>query len=206
VTVNGGQLSGTGTLGGAVTVNNGGTLQAGNGAIGTLVVNNNVTIANGGTLRSELGTSSTADRINMSNGNNILALNNGAIIGLTAAGFASGTSTTTFVLADLNGTTSTLLTVNGANIATDTTIATFTSSGGNAGTDDNAALSFALTGFSFANGDQLRLRRHSDGDLILVFVPVPEPALMFGGALAMLAAVGYGRKYFAKRASKPLAA
>ena len=34
-----------------------------------------------------------------------------------------------------------------------------------------------------------------------------EPnALLFGGAVAMLAAFGMGRKYFARKASKPLAA
>ncbi len=206
ITVNsGGQLSGTGTVGGAITVNTGGTLQAGN-SIGTLVVNNNVTINSGGILRSELGASNTSDRINLSNASNVLALNNGTVIGLTAAGFTGGSSSATFLLADLNGTASNLLTVNGANVAADTTIATFTSSGGNNGTDDNANLSFALTGFAFTSGQALQLRRDTVGDLVLVFVPVPEPALLFGGAVAMLAAVGYWRKYLARSSAKPLAA
>ena len=170
------------------------------------MVNNNVTINSGGILRSELGASSTADRLNMSNGSHVLALNNGSIIGLTASGFTGGATSFTFLLADLNGTTNTLLTANGSNVAANTLIATFSSTGNDAGTDDNDNLSFALSGFAFTGGQTLEFRRDGVGDLVLVFVPVPEPALLFGGAVAILGAFAMGRKYFARNASNPLAA
>jgi hypothetical protein len=96
-------------------------------------------------------------------------------------------------------------------VVADTTIATFTSTGGNNtggnnGTDNNINLSFLINGFSFTSGHTLQLRRDTAGDLVLVFVSVPEPSLLFGGAVAILGVVGMGRRYFAKQASKPLAA
>jgi hypothetical protein len=197
----GGILNGTGTVGGAISVNSSATLRGGDATIGTLVVNNNVSINSTGVLRSRLGASNAADRINMSNAGNILALNNGTVIGLTASGFTGGSSSATFLLADLNGTTNTLLTVNGSNVAANTTIATFTSTtGGDVGTDDSSSLDFNLSGFALTNGQQLQLRRDAVGDLILVFVPVPEPGLMFAGAVALVGLVSVGRRYFARRA------
>lgn len=173
VSVNsGGVLTGNGTVGGAVLVNNGGRVEAGNSGIGTLAVTNNVTVNNGGTLRAELG-ASTADQLNMTGNNYILDLKNGTVVSLVSSGFNS--STFTYTLADLNG-TGNVLRLNGANVATDTDLAIFTSTGGNAGSNSNSNLTVSLSGFNLLAGDKFTLRRASNGDFVLLFTPVPEPA------------------------------
>lgn len=173
VSVNsGGILTGNGTVGGAVLVNNGGRVEAGNSGIGTLAVANNVTVNSGGTLRAELG-ASTADQLNMTGSNYILDLKNGTVMSLVSSGFNS--STFTYTLADLNG-TGNVLRLNGANVAIDTDLAIFTSTGGNAGNNSNSNLTISLSGFNLLAGDKFTLRRASNGDFVLLFTPVPEPA------------------------------
>lgn len=199
VTVSGGKLAGSGTLGGAVNVNSGGTLEAGNAGLGTLTVKNNVTVNSGGTLRAELGSSGSADLLAMNSGSHTLDLKSGTTLALVADGFSG----TTFTLADLNGTTDGLLKIDGTNVAANSTIAVFTSSGGNNGTDNNANLNFSLSGFNLNSGDKLSLRRDSAGDLVLVFTPVPEPA----GLLAVVGlATGGGLAWRRWRGKKTLAA
>jgi len=172
VTVNsGGTLTGNGTVGGAVTVNSGGFLEGGNGAIGTLAVTNNVTV-NGGTLRAQVG-ASAADQINMSSNAFVLDLKNGSVVALSGSGFTG--TTTTYKLADLNG-TGNFLRLNGADVGINTDLDVFTSTGGNTGTNSNANLTLALSNFTLTSGDRFTLRRDSTGDFVLVFTPVPEPA------------------------------
>jgi autotransporter-associated beta strand protein len=176
VTVNsGGTLSGTGTVGGATTVNGGGTIEAGSLAtpVGTLTIDDSLTVAGGGTLRAQIGTGSTADLLNMSgNSGYTLTLANGARVVLDGATFAGGS----YRLVDMNATAQLL--AGSTAVGNDTTITTFTSSGGVGGTNVNGVgnVDLFLTGFNLGSGDQLLLRRDSFGDLVLVFTPVPEPA------------------------------
>ena len=66
VTVNGGTLAGTGTIGGSVTVNSGATISPGASA-GTLTVNNTVTLASGSTTSMEIDSgNATNDRLTSS--------------------------------------------------------------------------------------------------------------------------------------------
>lgn len=193
VTVNdGATLSGNGTVGGAVTVNSGGVIEGGNatGAIGTLAVADNVTVNGSGTLRAQLGSGTASDVINMTGSGYALDLRDGAVVTLVNGGFAAGSSVVTYTLADLNATDPTLLRLNGVNTASDTTITTFTSSGGSAGTSVNntGQVTIALSGFSLTAGDRLTLRRNSLGDLVIVFTPVPEP----GGLLVACGLVAAG--------------
>lgn len=204
VTVSGGKLAGSGTLGGAVGVGNGGTLEAGNAGVGTLTVKNNVTVNNGGTLRAELGSGSSADLLSMSSGSYTLDLKTTTTLALAASGF-DATSSTTYKLADLKDTTASLLKINGTDLAADSDITVFTSTGGNGGTNShtNGSVDLSLSGFSFTSGDKLTLRRDAAGDLVVVFTPVPEPA----GLLAVVGlAAGGGLAWRRWRAKKTLAA
>ncbi len=177
VTVNGGTLGGTGTISRAITVNSGGTVEGGTSTtIGELNVQNNVTVNGGGNLRAELGSGTTSDRLDLTGGAHALDLKNGSVVALSANGFTR--ATTTYTLADLDSTTAALLKVEGANVTADTTITTFTSTGGNAGNNVNGVgdVDFVLSGFSLTSGDRFTLRRSVTGDLVLTFTPVPEPA------------------------------
>ena len=78
----------------------------------------------------------------------------------------------------LNGTATSLLAFNGSDVAAGSTIATFTSTGGNNGSSDVAGVSFELSGFSLLSGEQIALRRNSAGDLVVNFTPVPESAFL----------------------------
>lgn len=201
VSVNGGTLTGTGTVGGAVTVNSGGALEGGNGGIGTLAVANNVTVNSGGILRAQLG-ASTADQINMTGGSYVLDLKNGAVVSLVGSGFNS--TPTTYMLADLNG-TGNFLRLNGTDVAADTDLNVFTSTGGSNGTNSNGNLTISLSGINLAAGDRFTLRRDSFGDLVLVFTPVPEPAgiLVICG---LISAGGLAWRRWAKRPAPPTTA
>lgn len=167
-------LAGTGTLGGAITVNSGGTLEGGTAStVGTLTVNNNVTVNTGGTLRAEISGASS-DRINMQGGTgaNVLTLGNNSILSLSASSFSTST---TYILADLGGTGTSLLVVNGSGVGINTTISTFTFTSSTAGSSTGAVVINA-NGFNLTAGDRLLLRRDGNGDLVLSFTPVPEPA------------------------------
>ena len=61
------------------------------------------------------------------------------------------------------------------------------------------------SGFNLTGTEQIQLQRLGNS-LVIVYLPVPEPALLFGGAVAILGAFAMGRKYFARNASNPLAA
>lgn len=91
-----GTLSGTGSLGGSVTLNSGGSLSPGSGgtgATGNLTINNTFIPKNGSNLRFELGTSS--DQITLGLTSGFTAPSGGpTVIHITAAsGFTSGTYT-----------------------------------------------------------------------------------------------------------------
>lgn len=201
VTVNSGAtLTGNGTVGGAVTINGGGTLEGGNGAIGTLAVADNVTIQSTGILRAQLGSGTSADLINMTGSAYALDLRNGAVVTLVSSGFTAGSSVVTYTLADLNATDAALLKLNGVNLNSDTTITTFTSTGGINGTNVNntGQVNIALSGFNLTAGDKFTLRRSNTGDLVVVFTPLPEP----GGILlvcGLVAASGLAWRKWRKR-------
>jgi autotransporter-associated beta strand protein len=169
------RLSGTGIVGGATTVTVGGTIEAGSIAtpIGTLTIDDTLTVAGGGTLRAQIGTGTTADLLNMNGSSGYtLTLANGARVTLSGASFTTGT----YRLVDLNATAQLL--AGSTAVGNDTTITTFTSTGGVGGTNVNSLgdVDLILTGFNLNSGDQLVLRRDGVGDLVLVFTPVPEPA------------------------------
>jgi autotransporter-associated beta strand protein len=188
VTVNsGGTLSGTGTVGGATTVNGGGAIEAGSIAtpVGTLTIDDSLTVAGGGTLRAQIGSGGAADLLNMNGSSGYtLTLANGARVVLDGGSFASGS----YRLVDLNATAQLL--AGSTAVGNDTTITTFTSTGGVGGTNVNGVgdVDLFLTGFNLSSGDRLLLRRDSFGDLVLVFTPVPEP----GGVLAVCGLVAAG--------------
>ncbi len=202
VTVTGGTLGGTGTISRAITVNSGGTLEGGTSTtVGTLGVKAATTVNSGGNLRAELGAGTASDKLDMTGGTFALDLKNGSLLALSANGFTR--TSTTYTLADLDAATAALLKVNGADVAADTTITTFTSTGGIGGTNTNGVgdIDLVLSGFSLSNGDRFILRRNTAGDLVLSFTPVPEPAgvLLLCG-LAGVAAVGW-RRWRASRAA-----
>lgn len=216
VTVNGGSLTGSGTVGGTVTVASGGTIQAGNGTlsgtstIGQLTVNNAVTVQTNGTLRAELGSGTvtgTADRLNLSGGSGALSLASGSNLNLSGNGFNPVGTPTGYTLANLNAIGG--LVFAGQTVTPDSTLGVFTSTGGSGGAFvvDSAyssgganTLNVTLTGISLNNGDILRLQR-SGNNLTLTFTPVPEPGpmLLSGGLLA--GAVAGVRKL--RRTGKP---
>ena len=203
VTVNGGKLSGVGTIGGAIAVSSGGTLEAGN-SIGTLTVANNVTVNSGGKLQVEIGAGSV-DLLNMSGGAFSLDLKNGSLLSLVSAGFINdANASSSVVLVDLNGTTDSLMKVNGVNLTANTDITSFLSTGGNAGTTNfvTGNVNVDLTGFNLSSGQGITLRRDSLGDLVLVFTPVPEPAFVL--AVATLSALGWNayRRFHKPRAAE----
>ncbi len=179
VTVNGGTLGGTGTISRAITVNSTGTLEGGTSTtLGTLGVKAATTVNGGGNLRAELG-SSTSDKLDMTGGSHTLTLRDGSFVALSANGFTR--TSTTYTLADLNGSGLGFLTIGTTDVAADTTITTFTSTGANAGGSANGVgnVDFALSNFTAGNvlaGDTFVLRRNLGGDLVVVFTPVPEPA------------------------------
>jgi fibronectin-binding autotransporter adhesin len=159
---NGGTLGGTGTIsGGAVTVQNGGTLAPGaSAAVGTLHTAT-TTFSSGSTFAVDLNGSSSADQL-----------------------ASTGTLTfNSFTLA-LNNLGGTYNTTQNYTIATATTLVTsaltlpanFTVGGSQPG----GGVTFSTTGF--ASGDMFSLSR-SGNNLVLTYTPVPEAA-----ALAVFAA------------------
>jgi autotransporter-associated beta strand protein len=177
VTVSGGSLAGNGIISGATTVETGGTLEAGNGAFGTLTINNAVYVQNGGTLRSQAGVGAgTSDTINVSGSGGALTLASGSNLVIAGDG-TSYAGLPSYTIANLGSNSLTFGTYNGGvgDIATYTANGSYTTNGVNV----------TISGFTFSSGDQLVLRRASNS-LALTFTPVPEPGpmLLSGGLLA----------------------
>jgi hypothetical protein len=86
------------------------------------------------------------------------------------------------------------LVVGGTTYDSDATIATYTHSGGS-GLQAFGALQIDLAGISLSSGDQVFLSR-TGNSLILTFVPVPEPALLFGLAAGLMGVGAAVRKKF----------
>jgi hypothetical protein len=134
-----------------------------------------------------------------------LSFNSGASINLVSNSF-DRTATSTITLVDLNGTADALLSINGSDVTAGSTITTFTSTGGNAGSN-SGSLNLNLSGFSLVAGDQFVLRRDTaTGDLVLDFVPVPEPGTMLAVGAGVLGLGAFLRRKLTKSATPDVAA
>jgi len=194
-TVNSGTLGGTGSLGGSLTVKSGGFVEAGN-SLGTLTVKGQASFESGATLKIEIGSGTIADKLVLNDDAKALSFANGTKVSLMQSGF-DAVPGTTYLVADLKSSTSGLFEIGGSSVDSGTEITTFTANGTNSGTNTNHVgdVDLELSGFSLTSGQTFVLSRNTQGDLVLAFVPVPEPAFLLGAsAVAAFAAIRLRRR------------
>ena len=198
---NGGTLAGTGTLantaGGAVTVNSGGTISAGTAAtpLGTLTTRN-ITVNSGGNVNTTVdagGTPGNASLLNVLGATSIMNWISGSKLNLTATGSFPSSAPglpTYWRVASL---------VDGNNIQLDgTSVADGQDIGGvNTSGSSSPVVISLVSGFNLTGTEHIFLRRQGN-ELVLVYVPVPEPALLFGAAMAVLGVGAMIRRRLAK--------
>jgi hypothetical protein len=181
----GGILTGSGTIDGAVTVQSGGRLSPGNG-VGTLTVNAPV-VVNGGT-----GTTWDVSFTGVPTNTPATASSLASRITVT------GTSTLNLVTTSSNKITLNLIPAGGSIpfgqpvnyvIATATTGSNFQSNGGTF-TYDPSQFTVTTSGFTGVTNLSLII---VDNNLVLQFVPVPEPGTV-AGVIGLVAAVGLMRR------------
>ena len=176
-------LSGaSGTVNGSVIVGTGRTVQGGNTAtpVGTLNFNNNLTLASGGTLGVRInsagtaaavdsGTSSTGSNNNFSNIAGSMTINGGSLFSVNGADaiFTHG-AIYSYVIADATNNLSGLLI--------------------------NTQSQFNFTNINTGGLNDFRLVGDNNGRLIISFTAVPEPGLLFGLSVGLLAVAGVVRK------------
>jgi autotransporter-associated beta strand protein len=188
MTVNsGGTLGGFGTVTGATTVNSGGTIR-GDSITGTgTLTTGNVTVQNGGNIFANLAASSTSSKLSL--GANTLDLKNSSILKLANVTGYNVTASSTWTIAQL--TSGTTLLLNGAATNNGDQFGKYVQGSGNTG-----PVQIDVTDLpSLAVGDQLILSR-TGNNLVLTFVPVPEPALLFGLAAGLMGVGAAVRKKF----------
>ena len=175
--INGATLGGTGTLGGATTVNSGGVIRGDVGA-GTGTLNTrNVTVAAGGNVDMNLGAMDLDTRIGTNNklnvGTGTFNLTSGAVVRLTGvSGFGSETHGT-FILATLTNGSNILL--DGGAVSDGQILGEYTVG---AGSPNAGPIALDVSGLpTLLNDSKLTLRR-SGNNVVLNFTPVPEPAFL----------------------------
>jgi fibronectin-binding autotransporter adhesin len=183
-------LGGTGTVGGSTLVASGGTIRGGATTATTTLTTGNVTVANGGAIFANLGATTVSSKLAL--GTNTLDLKTGSVLRLDDVSGFSVTAAGTWNIAEL--TSGTTLQLDAAGVADGFLFGSYTngSNSGPVNIDVSALPTLAAT-------DVLELRR-SGNNLVLTFVPVPEPALLFGLAVGLLGAGAAVRKKFFNRA------
>jgi autotransporter-associated beta strand protein len=191
ITVSGGTLSGTGKVGGAATVQTGGTIRGDSGSGTGTLATANVTVQSGGGILANLGATTVSSRLALGSGT--LDLKSGSKLSLAGVGFTDVAST--YTIATTNAGT---LNWNGAAQANGFVFGAYSPLNGNSGpvTIDTTGLGVMLN-----PGDQFTLSR-SNNDLVLNFVPnaVPEPGTILGIAAAGLGLAGWFRRRKAAKA------
>ncbi len=182
-TISGGTLGGSGTLGGATIVQNGGTLRGGSGTGTGILTTKNIDVANGGSLFTNIAATTTNSKLAV--GSNTASLVNGSRVKVTALAGFTNLSAGTWNIAELTNGNNILL--NGSPATDNTVIGRYTQGAGTSGAIfiDTSSLAFSLT-----TGDELTVQR-SGSNLVLNFTPVPEPAtilafIALGGGAATL--------------------
>jgi autotransporter-associated beta strand protein len=188
---NGGTLAGTGTLantaGVAVTVNSGGTIRGGNGTTTGTLTTRNVTVQSGGKIFANLAASGTGSRLSL--GANTLDLKTGSILKLDDVSGYSATLGFTWIIAQL--TSGTTLQLDGINSADGFVYGRYDITNGYTGPVQIDVSALPALG----SGTGVVLSR-SGNNLVLTFVPVPEPALLFSLAAGVLGVGSVVRKKF----------
>ena len=187
VTINtGGTFAGGGFVTGATNVNTGGTIRGGTGAAVGNLTTGNVIVANGGSIFANLGAITVSSKLLV--GASTLDLKTGSVLKLDDVALFSVSSPATWNIAEL---TSGNLLLDAGTIADGFVFGTYTQGSGNTG-----PVQIDVTGLpALAAGDQLKLSR-SVNNLVLAFVPVPEPALLFGIAAGIMGLGAVVRKKF----------
>ncbi len=184
VVQSGGILTGAGTIGGAVTVQAGGRITPGSG-VGTLTVNAPVTV-NGGT-----GTTWNISFVGVPS-------NTPATASTQASRIAVGSSTLNLAASSANPITLNLILAGGTPtmhqpvsyvVATAASGTNYQTNGGSFAFD---ASQFNVTTAGFVGVDSFQLIVIGD-NLVLQFVPVPEPAFVLTAALALALPAGIRR-------------
>lgn len=186
-----GKLSGTGTVGGAITVNSGGTLAPGD-SVGTILPRSNVTILNGGNLEIQLGTSGSpgsSDKVDLSGAGGSLDFKTGSHVNLLNSGFNLTSGSGTYILATLN---SGAFKLDGTTVPTNTELGRYTFGTGASG---NVVIDVNPADFAAMGGASTFVLTTSGSNLVLTATAaVPEPATTGLIAAAGLAVVGFFRR------------
>jgi fibronectin-binding autotransporter adhesin len=180
-------LGGTGTLGGATTVASGGTIRGGVGAAAGNLTTGNVTVNNGGILFANLAAVGTSSKLLL--GGNTLDLKTGAILKLDdITGFVASAAGIWNIAELTSGAT---LQLDAVGVANGFQYGKYTQGTGNTGPVNIDVSSLPTLG----TGDQLILTR-TGNNLVLEFIPVPEPTTMLGLAVGLIGLGAAVRKKF----------
>ncbi|MGL6073677.1 MAG: beta strand repeat-containing protein [Fimbriiglobus sp.] len=188
VTVNNtGTLAGTGIITGATTVTTGGTIRGGTGILAGNLTTGNVTVQSGGNLFANLAASGTSSKLLV--GASTLDLKTGAILKVDDISGFSVTTGGTWNIAEL--TSGTTLQLNATGVADGFQYGKWVQ-----GTGATGPIVIDFSGLpTLATGDQLILSR-TGNNLVLEFIPVPEPTTMLGLAAGLLGLGAAVRKKF----------
>ena len=179
-------LQGTGSVIGSTTLASGTTIRGDSGAGTGTLTTGNVTVLSGGNIAANLGASGTSSQLSV--GASTLDLKTGSVLKLDDVSGFSVASGATWIIAQL---TSGNLSLDGTNQLNGFQFGRYTQGSGNIG-----PVNIDVTALpAFATGDQLTLSR-TGNNLVLVFVPVPEPALLFGIAAGIMGLGAVVRKKF----------
>jgi fibronectin-binding autotransporter adhesin len=185
--LNGQILQGSGSVIGSTTLVSGATIRGDSGAgVGTALSTGNVIVNSGGIIFANLAGNGTSSKLSV--GASTLDLKTGSVLKLDGVAGFSPVSGHTWTIAEL---TSGNLQLNTANVSDGFQFGKYVEGTGNSG-----PVQIDVTGLpALAAGDQLILSR-STNSLILTFVTVPEPALLFGLAAGLLGVGAAVRKKF----------
>jgi autotransporter-associated beta strand protein len=191
VTVNNaGTLGGNGRVGGSVTVNSGGALSPATAiSTGTLTLGGSTTFENGGRFAVQIGASGTSDAIAVDHISSDLHFKNGSVLALSPVSGFVATAPASYTVAGVPlGRGEVAILLDGVATTNGQVFGTYVE-----GTGPSGKVTIQPTGFSLAPGDMFQLVRSGDG-VALNFTPVPEPATVLGLAAAGLGLGGLVRR------------
>ncbi len=177
---NTGTLTGTGTVNGAVTVVNGGTLAPGANGAGTLTIGGNTILNSGGTLAVGAAANGTNSRVNVVGALTTFDFKIGSTLDLSLLGGFSNGSPASYTLVSMPAGSGGNVLLDGTATTDGQVLGTFVQ-----GTGASGSVVIAPSGFALATGDTFTLSRTGDA-VTLNFTPVPEPALVLSLAAGVL--------------------